>query len=266
MVGDISYALFRCRCMEILLITLFIFSASAIMYLLRSRKQEREREWNVWTSPSGPSDKILPSSQPEKGRSWPPSAPSQPKTRVNTPPSGVSVLPPASFSNPHTISLSPELATTQVAVSPGFYMATTTVPGHRRIREDDTRDNVPITGMSKLQLDEYIERKHIPLGLSSSQDALRIAKLDPEEVVYLNDKQWFHPSACDHYPSKYTVGEELLKTIKGTWILKKPNIQGNTVQHCYTLLDTPDAFLFLEANGFAHVAEALAPHIPANEI
>lgn len=249
--------------MEILLITLSIFLASSILYLLRARKRERERDWVVWTDPTVPSDKILPKPTIQKGRSWPPAAVMPVPTVVerNTP------LP--SSPSSHMISLSPELATTYVgSASPGFYMATTTVPGRSIRREaDDTKDNIPITAMSKLQLDEYIERKHITLGLSSSQDALRIAKLDPEEVIYLNEKQWFHPSACDHYPSKYTVGEELLKTIKGTWILKKPDFGPHgTIQHCYTMLDNADAFLFLEANGFAHVAEALAPHIPANEI
>lgn len=144
--------------------------------------------------------------------------------------------------------------------------------------KDNTQDNnLQVTSMTKQQLDDYLEhssatRYHSNSGSNLSNnstmvysEAFRLASLDPEEVVYINSSQWFHPSACEFYPSQTTVGEELLMTIKGSWILKKPGIKVPS-EYTYQVVSKKDAFIFLESNGFTEIAQALAPHNPSCEV
>lgn len=142
---------------------------------------------------------------------------------------------------------------------------TSTYRPNKKRRQENTQDKMCLTDMSQLELEKYAERRHFSLGNMSPEDhALRLASLDPDEVVYLNDTQWFHPGACDHYPSKFVIGEELLRTVKGAWVLKNPVVSEGVYE--YHLLNASDAFLFLEANGFGYIAETLAPHNPSNEV
>lgn len=145
--------------------------------------------------------------------------------------------------------------------------------------KDNTQDNnLQVTSMTKQQLDDYLEKNistryhHSNSGSNLSNgstmvysEAFRLASLDPEEVVYINSNQWFHPSACEFYPSQTTVGEELLMTIKGSWILKKPGIKTPS-EYTYQVVSKKDAFIFLESNGFEEIAQALAPHNPSCEV
>lgn len=149
-------------------------------------------------------------------------------------------------------------------------------------RKDDT-GNLHVTNLSKHQLDDYLKKNSIPStfvpistkyhntsgNISSNtlvySEALRLASLEPEEVVYLSPTQWFHPNASEAYPSKTTVGEELLMTIKGSWILKTPQEEKPSCSN-YQIMSKKDAFIFLETNGYDEVAAELAPHDPSNEL
>lgn len=122
----------------------------------------------------------------------------------------------------------------------------------------------PITAWTKSQVSKYLDDTNRYKAVSANE-AERIANLNPEEVVYLNDKQWFHPKACQHYPSKFSPGEELLVTLKGTWILKSPSFDDHTGYE-YRKVTKKDAFIFLESNGFEDLAESLAPHKPSCEL
>jgi len=173
----------------------------------------------------------------------------------------------------HLASLTEEITTTVPAIQ-----ASDISDKLSKREKDNTQDNLQVTSMTKHQLDDYLEKSsstryhqsNSGSSLSNNStmvysEAFRLASLDPEEVVYINANQWFHPSACEFYPSQTTVGEELLMTIKGSWILKKPGIKTPS-EYTYQVVSKKDAFIFLESNGFEEIAQALAPHNPSCEV
>lgn len=245
-----------------------VFLLSIILYGLRQHKQKQYQEWSVWTSPDVTQQSYVVSQQLSSANR---KSPVPPKP-ASLPPAPM----PAGVTTETTNVREPVIpqhfsATTVPATIGGLYSNTINgrIPSRIRPRYDDTQDGIPITTMGSTELDEYLDRKHILTGLSPQQDARRLANLDPDEVVYLDETHWFHPAACEHYPSRQTVGEELLRTVKGAWILKRPetiDTLTSSVTYQYSTLHDPDAFVFLEANGFQTVAEALAPHNPTYEI
>lgn len=228
--------------MELIIIICLIVTISSVLWVVRDRTRKKNMALldiaNGRTTPSVPPAIQQP-------------APTETAT--------VAVHPKISLGTPYRIDSAH--ATTNVYSA----RSATSRPSKRQRQQENTQDKIPLTGMSKLELERYAELRHFSLGLlSPEEDALRLASLDPDEVVYLNDTQWFHPGACDHYPSKFVIGEELLKTVKGAWILKNPVVSEGIYE--YHLLNSSDAFLFLEANGFGYIAETLAPHNPSHEV
>lgn len=231
---------------------------SCLLYILSKQKQKKEHDWRVMS--------VRTSSFP------PPNILSIPATNI--------VAQDTLESVPVVTALSSALP--KKLVSQKYSLVTQPVPekqstpAQTKREKDNTQDSLQVTTMTNQQLDDYLEssssRYHSTstTNLSNNStmvysEALRLASLDPEEVVYINDSQWFHPSACEFYPSQTTVGEELLMTIKGSWILKKPGINVPSA-YTYQVVSKKDAFIFLESNGFAETAQALAPHNPSCEV
>lgn len=135
-------------------------------------------------------------------------------------------------------------------------------PPPQRRRRPITMDQIDITSMTTKQLNDFLDPKQ-QQGHLTTEEATRIASLDPTEVVYLNDEQWFDPHGCEMYPSKSNSGTELMMTLKGTWILKQESTPG---EYDYQVVSKKNAFIFLESNGYKEIAESLAPHNPRNEL
>lgn len=245
--------------MEALLLIVLVTVVSILVYVLREHKLRQERDWKVWTRTS----------------SYPPAMPA-----VISETSVAELLQPldtAKFQalNAEGYSIVPSAVAPDGSIIGVEVVKPTTysIVTENKKDKDNTKDNIPVTSMTKKQLDTYLSqpaRSSSRYHNSSKNEALvyseahRLASLDPEEVVYLNDKQWFHPDACEAYPSRATYGEELLMTIKGTWILKKPKAYSSGYD--YQIISKKDAFLFLESNGFNELACELAPHNPINEL
>jgi hypothetical protein len=249
--------------MTALLLILLVVALSIILYMLREHKLKQQHDWHVWTA---------------RTSSFPPPNPVAVPTAVGA---QLTIAPtlesfPTKDSSAHIVHIPTN--TNIVGLNMATLASKEVDPFAKTSKKnkDNTQDNIPITDMNKQQLDEYLEknvgRYHNSSGSTLSNgttmvysEALRLASLDPEEVVYINENQWFHPSACESYPSQTTVGEELLMTIKGSWILKKPGI--SVPSACtYELVSKKDAFIFLESNGFTETAAALAPHNPSCEL
>ena len=252
--------------MTALLLILLVVSISMILYMLREHKLKQQHDWHVWTT---------------RTSSFPPPSP----TQLHTP----AILGAQTVAAPNLENFASKDTVNQIVHVPasahlhmvGLNMSTMTSKEvdpfvKTKKSKDNTQDNISITDMNKQQLDEYLEKSagrylnSSGSGLSNGttmvySEALRLASLDPEEVVYINENQWFHPSACDSYPSQTTVGEELLMTIKGSWLLKKPGINVPSA-YTYQVVSKKDAFIFLESNGFTETAAALAPHNPSCEL
>lgn len=256
--------------MTALLLILLVVALSMILYMLREHKLKQQHDWHVWTARSS---------------SFPP-----PVLTVAQPVASIVAVDSNKESEPFLTNeivhfpVLGNVAKASSVVGSGIYssgppvkeMLEPTSVVKTKKQRDNTQDNIPITDMNKQQLDEYLEkntgRYHNSSGVGLSNattmvysEALRLASLDPEEVVYINENQWFHPSACESYPSQTTVGEELLMTIKGSWILKKPGISVPSA-YTYQVVSKKDAFIFLESNGFTETAAALAPHNPSCEL
>jgi len=242
--------------METLIIILLVAFISVLLFLMREQKREREASWSTMAT----------------------------RTSSFPPPAGQSTA----LKEMHSI-----IPVQGIVAVDGLIPETTAngrTPSVRRLpasnpkrEQDNTQDNIAVTSLSKHQLDDYLKKNsisatlvpistkyhntsgNVPNNTLVYSEALRLASLDPEEVVYLNPTQWFHPSACESYPSKTTVGEELLMTIKGSWILKKPQEEKPSC-YSYEIMSKKDAFIFLETNGYDEVASELAPHNPSNEL
>lgn len=263
-----------------LLLILLVVLISIILYMLRDRKLKQQHEWYVWTSrsssfPPPPTGATL---QVAVGSHNPVTFPHH---------SGSSALnkePEENFRENEIIHQPMPGYIIQAANASGAQNFVTNLSARqnqetsslRQKKEKDNTQDIPITSMNKQQLDDYLQKNpgryqnNSTAGVSNGttmvySEALRLASLDPEEVVYINENQWFHPTACESYPSQTTVGEELLMTIKGSWILKKPGI--NQPSACtYQVVSKKDAFIFLESNGFSDTAASIAPHNPSCEL
>lgn len=246
--------------MEALLLIFLVGTISVLIYVLRDKKLQQEQDWKIWTRTSS----YPPAMPPElKGKDLEPLDTAKFQA-LNA--EGYSIVPNAIKSDGTIVGV--EVVKPHITTSSRVHHTNSQ-------RKDNTQDNIDITSMTNYQLDDYLSQppksstRYHNSNVKNEivySEAHRLASLDPEEVVYLNDKQWFHPSACEAYPSKATYGEELLMTIKGTWILKKPISQNHITTFDYQIVSKKDAFIFLESNGFTELACELAPHNPTNEL
>lgn len=241
-----------CFAMELIIIICLIVTISSVLWTVRERLRKKNSAWLAMAERKTPSVPPTPVSSPTI-------VVETTIPTIQTGNSGNTINPKISLGSSYRI----DSAHATTSVYSG--RSATSRPSKRNRIQENTQDKIPLTGMSKLELERYAETRHYSLGvLSPEEDAMRLASLDPDEVIYLNDTQWFHPGACDHYPSKFVIGEELLRTVKGAWVLKNPVVSEGIYE--YHLLNSSDAFLFLEANGFGYIAETLAPHNPSNEV
>ena len=112
--------------------------------------------------------------------------------------------------------------------------------------------------MTKHQLDEYLTKEE-PKPYTP-EEMERLASLDPENVIYIDDKKWFDPALCHSYPSRSLGEEELLMTNKGTWIIK------NIMEDSFEIVDKRVALVYLERNGYDILAAQLIPLDSENEL
>lgn len=118
-------------------------------------------------------------------------------------------------------------------------------------------DSGLVTSMSKTQIEEFLKSKEKP------EDSMRMALINPEDVIYLDDHHWFDPKQCDVFPSKTLIGDEIYITPKGTWIKKEHK---GAKQDKFSIIDAVEAYIFLEQNGYKEMAAMYAPADPRNEI
>ena len=116
-------------------------------------------------------------------------------------------------------------------------------------RQRDNTSGIMVTNMTKDQMDEYLSKA--PASMTD-QELDRIAAMNPEEVIWLDEERWFDPKMCEVYPSKSLCGPELYMTTKGTWIQK-------TSSDTYAVIDKHEAYRFLEANDYREMARSIAP-------
>lgn len=128
--------------------------------------------------------------------------------------------------------------------------------------EDKRRmdDSGLVTSMTKYQIDEYLSKK-------DTEKLSRIATIDPEDVIYINENSWFYPKSCDVFPSRTLIGDELYHTTKGSWIKKTGKSQTNkNTEDQYQIISRTEAYIFLEENGYTEMAALYAPADPRNEV
>lgn len=103
-------------------------------------------------------------------------------------------------------------------------------------------DSIPVTTMTKPQLDRYIEEKQALAALIRSQQN----PPDPEELICVNS-EWFDLRDCDVFPSKTLLGDELYLTPTGSWVKRK---RKSKEEYQNIEIDNDEAYRFLIDNNY----------------